>query len=343
MATSMVDVDKSGGTSSEITQQLINNETSIDKATSFVNGEMAEEISSIGDHTSAGLPLSKATVSHKQTDVTAQASIASPMDTTAEASLLTTTAVTTEISNDTNSQSTSDVHVSASVPSMNDASTMKISVQTGIGTDTTCVDGTTVEDKISPSLSNVTMAMGNAGSTPPANTVVSASGLTSSACSVPKLEPSTLHQVKLEPRDFENITFPRPALPITGASGYNSSKVAAEMAKIDSFLASLAKGGTGSSTMPNIKVKTESAGVVKPAPVGSALGNIALSYGHSEEESSSSSSDESDDDKPANVRSAKVTAAAATVAMDTQEVERSMKKVAVSSDSSSSSSEDELG
>ena len=108
------------------------------------------------------------------------------------------------------------------------------------------------------------------------------------------------------------------------------------MAKIDSFLASLAKGGTGSSTMPNIKVKTETAGVTKPALVESALGNITLSYGYSEEESSSSSSDELDDDRPANVRSTKVTAAAPNVAMDTQEVEQSRKKVAVSSDSTSS-------
>ena len=321
MATGMVGVDKSGETSSEITQQVIN----IDQATlTSVNGEITaigEEISSVGDHTSTGLPLLKATTSHKTTDMTTQATIASPMDTTVEAPLLTTTAVTAEISTkDTNLQST------------------------------TCVDGATVQEKISPSLStthNVTVATANAGSslmTPPANTAVSTSAeLTSTASSVPKLEPSTLGQVKFEPQDFENITFPKRVLPVTGASGYNSSKVAAEMAKIDSFLASLAKGGTGSSTMPNIKVKTESAGVIKPAPIGSALGNIALSYGYSEEESSSSSSDESDDDKPANVRSTKVTAAAATVAMDTREVEQSMKKVAVSSDSSSSSSEDELG
>ena len=53
----------------------------------------------------------------------------------------------------------------------------------------------------------------------PANTAVSSSTeLTSSACSVPKLEPSTLGQVKLDPRHFENITFPKPVLPVTGAS-----------------------------------------------------------------------------------------------------------------------------
>lgn len=130
-------------------------------------------------------------------------------------------------------------------------------------------------------------------------------------------------------------------LPVTSASGYNSNKVAIEIAKIDSFLASLAKGSN--KPMPNNKVKTETSAaaavVFKP---GSALGNIAMSYGNSDDESSSSSSDESEDDQP--VRPAKVTtAAAAVVAMDTQEVEQSMKKVAVSSDSSSSSSEDELG
>ena len=371
IATGMVDTDKAivpEGTSSEITQQAINNEMSVDRVlSSSVNGEVdaiGEEISSAGDHTSAGLPLSKTAVSHKPTtqppsDVTAQASMPSPMDTTVESPLLTTTPVTTgtsEISTkDINSQSTSDVHVSASVPSMNDTSTntMKTSIQTGIanmGADNTCIDGSTMEEKISQSLStahNVTVATANAGSslvTRPANTAVGCSAeLTTSACNVPKLEPSTLGKVKMGPRDFDNITFPKPILPVTSASGYNSSKVAAEMAKIDSFLASLAKGGTSSNTMPNIKVKTETAGVLKPVPVGSALGNIALSYGYSEEESSSSSSDESEDDKPASVQSAKMTATAAVVAMDTREVEQSMKKVAVSSDSSSSSSEDELG
>ena len=158
MATGMVDIDKSGETSSEITQQLINNEPSIDQAMSFVNGEMTEEISSVGDHTSAGLPLSKATASHKPTNMTAQASIASPMDTTVEAPLLTTTAITTEISSkNANSQSnTSDVPVSASVPSMYEASTMKTAIQTGIAK-------TSDTEKVSPSLPNVTMATANTG------------------------------------------------------------------------------------------------------------------------------------------------------------------------------------
>ena len=367
MATSTIDIEKSIvpegilSDSSQTTQQIVNNEINVDQASSSpVNGETAaisEEISSVGDHTSAGLLAHKPTT-QSPSDMTTQAAIASTMDTIAKPPLLTTTAITTGISKistkDINtSQASSDVHLSASVPSINDTSTtaMKTSIQTDItntGTDNTFIDGSTMEEKISPSLStthNVTMATANAGSssvTHPANTAVGCSAeLTAAAC-IPKLEPSTLSKVKVEPRDFDNITFPKPILPVTGASGYNSSKVAAEMAKIDLFLASLAKGGIGSNTMPNVKVKTETAAVMKPAPVGSALGNIALSYGYSEEESSSSSSDESEDDKLVNVRSTKMNATAAVVAMDTHEVEQSMKKVAVS-DSSSSSSEDELG
>ena len=85
------------------------------------------------------------------------------------------------------------------------------------------------------------------------------------------------------------------------------------------------------------------AGASKPPLVGSALWNIALFYGGYSEEESSSSSDESDYDQSATVQLAKITTADATIAMDTQEVEQSMNKIAVSSNSSSSSSEDEVG
>ena len=163
-----------------------------------------------------------------------------------------------------------------------------------------------------------------------------------------KPESSMLGKSKMASQDFD-IPLHRPAVPVIGVLGYNANKVAAEMAKIDSFLASLAKGGASTNPVPNVnftKSKKETAAASKRTPVGSALGNIALSYGYSKEESSSSSSDESEDDRPATVRSTKLTAAnaaTAATAMDTQEVEQSMKKVAVSSDSSSSSSEDELG
>ena len=240
-------------------------------------------------------------------------------------------------------KSTTGTQPSASVTTMND---------TSISTMTTPIHTNTNDELLSSSgKGSVTIST----TTPQSEVVkhsasVAKSSSTALAASGVKLESSTLGKVKVEPKDFNTVLFQKSLPPIPGVSGYNSNKVAAEMAEIDSFLASLAGGGAASNPVPNMtfgkKIKTEPAGVVKPTPVGSALGNIALSYGNSEDESSSSSSDESDDNHLMTLGSIKMsTAAAATavVAMDTQEVEQSMKKVVVSSDSSSSSSEDELG
>lgn len=312
----------------------------------------SEGTNNASDHPS-NLPASQALVNpieQQPPDTGAQTSINSAMDTTSEAPVLISTAATTE--KPIQSQSISESHQPASIASMSDTSTP--TVTTSLQTDVTTCINSSITDKpiqLSSSSCNVTAT----ASTITASLVTHTGGVkntfsTASSYSLPsavKLEPSTLGKVKIEPHDFDNFQFPKPVLPITGASGYDSSKVAAEMAKIDLFLASLAKGGASSNIVPNMnfsKVKTDNVFKPAPLPVGSALGNIAASYGYSEGESSSSSSDESEDDhQPVAKRSTKMTAAAAVVAMDTEEVERSLKKVAVSSDSSSSSSEDELG
>ena len=350
-ATSKIDSSESvsGEISSQTIEHVMNSEIDVGQnALPDVNGEtdvVDEETSHTSNLTSSGVPLSKALVSNESTpssnltqspsDMTTctLTSITSPMDTTVEKSLLT-------ASNKSDSEaSTLDVQGSTSAPSINDTSTAKVTAS--LQSDRTDMSGSVMGEKILLSSSEkrtitATTATTISSVTHSASVATSSTaGVNVATHNVPKLEPSTLGRIKINPRDFDNFTFQKPALPVIGASGYNSNKVAAEMAKIDSFLASLAKGNP----TPSVKVKTETAGVAKPAPVGSALGNIALSYGYSEEESSSSSSgDESEDDRPFNVKLAD----AAVIAMDTQEVEQSMKKVAVSSDSSSSS-EDEQG
>lgn len=366
------------GVSSQIMEQAINNETNIGLASSSaVCSEAAvsnEETRSVDDNPTPGLLLLQGlepagVINHAQppSDSDIQAPVRST-DISAKASLLTTTVDNTGISEKSTENvhsrvTTSDVQLSASMASVNatdttttttTATTIVTPLQTGktdIGPDNTCRNASAVEEAMRvSSLSSATRNVTTIASASPSFVTHSASvanssstALSASAYSLPntvKLQPSMPGKAKMKPQDFD-IPFQKP---ITGASGYNSSKVAAEMAKIDSFLASLAKGGASSNPVPNMnKIKTETTAVSKPTPVGSALGNIALSYGYSEEESSSSSSDESEDDQPATTRSTKMTAADAVVAMDTQEVEQSMKKVAVSSDSSSSSSEDELG
>ena len=355
-ATSKVDGNESitaGEISSQTIEHVGSSEINVDQAAlPAVNGQAVvvnEEPGHNDDHTSSREPLSKASVSNESTpttnptqapsDVTALTSIGSPMDTTTvEKSLL------TESNKCDSETSTKDVQGSISIPSINDTSTTKIT--TSLQSDRVNIGGSAMEEKKLLSSSEASTVTATTASNFSSVTHSASAAMSSTAQvnvaahNVPKLEPSTLGKIKINPHDFDNFTFQRPALPVIGASGYNSNKVAAEMAKIDSFLASLAKGNPA----PSVKVKTETAGVVKPAPVGSALGNIASSYGYSEDESSSSSSgDESEDDHPFNVKPAKMTVDAAVIAMDTQEVERSMKKVAVSSDSSSSSSEDEQG
>jgi len=163
--------------------------------------------------------------------------------------------------------------------------------------------------------------------------------------------------VKTEQKNLSYIPFQVPAAHKAKTSAYDSSKVAAEMAEIDSFLKSLASGANGGSNdshNPTKPVPLSSSStaavndiVVRPAAGGSALGRIAQSYGDSDE-SSSSSSDESEDEELGATADNKMATAPAAVAMDTSEVEQSMKKVVVSSDngdssSSSSCSDDELG
>ena len=258
------------------------------------------------------------------------------------------TSVSKKSTEDARLQDTVNTQHATSMASVNTLTASLQASRADPGTDITGTNATVAKEEIQASSSAEIHNTASSSSTivvPPASVAKSSSAqlTASSAFSLPntmKLEPST---VKLEPRDFDATLF-QPMLPTSRISSYNANKVAAEMAKIDSFLASLAKGGISNNPIPNTKIKTEPVGVFKPKPVGSALGNIALSYGHSEEEeSSSSSSDESEDDRPGSIGSAKTTTATAVVAMDTQEVEQSMKKVAVSSDSSSSSSEDELG
>jgi len=150
--------------------------------------------------------------------------------------------------------------------------------------------------------------------------------------------------VKPEQKNLSYTPFQSPLPTQAKMSTYDSNKVAAEMAEIDSFLKSLASGTigrSGATTKPaplssSSKVAVND-NVVKPAAGGSALGRIAQSYGDSDE-SSSSSSDESEDEEQGATAGIKMVTAPPTVAMDTSEVEQSMKKVVVSSDSSDSSS-----
>ena len=359
----------------DIAPQITENDISVEPASSAAVSQVkaAQELTSVDDNSSSGLPLSQDLVNQEPASVTnpptqptsdtdTQVPIMPSTDTAREASLLTTAVSNTgfsEKSGDGVQPQTTNVQVPASVTSISGtgASAIPTSLQTGTtdaGTDNSCKNVSNAENSIqllsssSSKTCNVTMATTASSSlvTHPAGVAASSStqlAATTAAYNLPnavKLEPSMLGKVNTELQDF-NIPF---QMPITGASGYNSSKVAAEMAKIDSFLASLSRDGAISNPLPKVNFGKTKTGASKPPPVGSALGNIALSYGgYSEEESSSSSSDESDYDQSATVRSAKITAADAVVAMDTQEVEQSMKKIAVSSDSSSSSSEDELG
>ena len=164
---------------------------------------------------------------------------------------------------------------------------------------------------------------------------------------------SNSSEVKPEQKNLSYTPFKAPLATQAKMSVYDSNKVAAEMAEIDSFLKSLASGTSGRSSATTKPAPLSSGSkaavndiVVKPAADGSALGRIAQSYGDSDE-SSSSSSDESEDEEQGATVGIKMVTAPATVAMDTSEVEQSMKKVVVSSDSSdsssSSSSDNELG
>ena len=213
------------------------------------------------------------------------------------------------------------------------------------------VSSDTVDVNSTPINSSLSMTTSTSVVTEPKLTVGSSTGAipTNSL----KLDSS---MVKTEQKNLSYVPFQAPAATKAKMSTYDSSKVAAEMAEIDSFLKSLASGTSGGSsnnhdsTKPAPLVSSSKAAVndivVKPATGGSALGRIAQSYGDSDE-SSSSSSDESEDEELGATAGSKIATAPDAVAMDTSEVEQSMKKVAVSSDSSDSSSssgsDDELG
>ena len=161
--------------------------------------------------------------------------------------------------------------------------------------------------------------------------------------------------VKTEQKDLSYIPYQAPVLTAATkakVSSYDSSKVAAEMAEIDSFLKSLTSGSSGTSsndsTIKTVPLASSCKPVVNDIVVmpadRSALKRIAQSYGYSDESSSSSSDESEDEELGVTVGSNKMATVA--VAMDTSEVEQSIKKVAVSgsSDSSSSSgSDDDLG
>ena len=349
--------------SQQIIQKVINSATDAEQISlTAVNNEVAMESEEINNNTNS-------TDSSPGTDP--QASVMSSKGDTNGASSSTTalmvnTSVSSNPTEDGQLQSTNTAQMSTSVAPVNitttttnTTATVSTSVQTGttsVGTDNTCKVAPAAKEPIQLASSSSSETHNVAGATASSNLVMNSTsaansssvGAVAGAYNLPntvKLEPSMLGKGKMTSRDFD-VPLQKPAIPVVGAAGYNASKVAAEMAKIDSFLASLAKGGASTNLVPNVnfsKPKKETAAASKRTPIGSALGNIALSYGYSEEESSSSSSDESEDDRPAAVRSTKPTTADAVVAMDTQEVEKSMKKVTVSSDSSSSSSEDELG
>ena len=364
-------------------QKVVNSATDTEQiSVTAVDSEAATKGEEVNNNSSS-LPTSQNSVTQEPVAVTTnathqpspnkdvQASVTSSKDDTNEETSVTTTIadVSNKSTEDYHLQSTNTSQLPTSLASVNTTSTpntttnaiitVPTSVQSGttdIGTYNTCKAVSYAEEAIqlvsssssethnitgASTSSNLVMNSASAGNSFSVGTVAAAYNLPNTV----KPESSMLGKSKMASQDFD-IPLHRPAVPVIGVSGYNANKVAAEMAKIDSFLASLAKGGASTNPVPNVnftKSKKEIAAASKRTPVGSALGNIALSYGYSEEESSSSSSDESEDDRPATVRLTKPTAANAATAMDTQEVEQSMKKVAVSSDSSSSSSEDELG
>ena len=364
-----------GTNSPKITEKVMNSVTDAEQILlTAVDDEAAMESEEINNNSSS-LPLSQdlltqepvtmtTNATHPSPGTDTQASVMSSGNDTSKASSTTTTpvvnsGVSSNSTEDGQLQSTNTAHLSATTTTNTTTATVPTSVQTGttnIGTDDTYKAASAAKEiiQLASSSSEIRDVTGATASSSPVMNSTSAGNSSSvgavaaAAYNLPntvKLESSMLGKGKMTSQDFD-VPLQKPAIPIIGAAGYNANKVAAEMAKIDSFLASLAKVGASTNPVPSMnfsKPKKQTAAASKHTPVGSALGNIALSYGYSEEESSSSSSDESEGDQQATVKLTNPTAADAVIAMDTQEVEKSMKKVTVSSDSSSSSSEDELG